>query len=179
MADERRIVIELTLGGAGKPKEDSDDVSLTDVLKAAQHPFKTLESEMISKLPGNTQLWTYAIGQAKALIKNSGMYLIERYFNLTENYKAEQTLENTMSIISNVAEGYGSIIGGAIVGAKAGPWGALAGAAIGAVSWTASTFIDAQKAFDQQNISLATMNMQSGYQMVRMGLIDDGRGTQN
>ena len=53
--------------------------------------------------------------------------------------------------------------------------GAIVGAGMGAVN----VVLNSYKAYDQQNIRLASMNIQSNYQKVRLGLIDDGRGTQN
>ena len=49
----------------------------------------------------------------------------------------------------------------------------------GAGSWAVNTWFQAEKAFDEQNKNLSTMRIQSGYQRFRLGLIDDGRGTQN
>lgn len=176
MADERRIVIELKLG-SGSEDEDKEDenASLTDMLKIMQHPIKALEKATL----GKNALVYYAYQQAKQIAKTTALYRIERYFNLTENYKAEQDMENTLNVISHEVEAWTSIIGGAIVGAKAGPWGALAGTAIGLVAWGTNTGFSAWKAWDQQNMQLQTMNIQSNFQKVRLGLIDDGRGTQN
>lgn len=178
MADERRIVIELRLGdggGGGGGDDEDEEMSLTDMLKMAQHPIKALEKATL----GKSALVYYAYQQAKQIVKTTALYRLERYYNLTENYKAEQDLENTLNGLEHVAEGWSSIIGGAIIGSKAGPWGAVAGAVIGATSWTVNTIFNAWKAFDQQNMQLQTMNIQSAYQKVRLGLIDDGRGTQN
>lgn len=178
MADERRIVIELKLGGGsdgqGQEKEGKE-IGLSDILKAAQHPIKALEKATL----GKNELVYYAYQQAKQIVKNTALYQIGRYYNLTENYEAEQDLNNALSVLSHASSGYASILGGAIIGAKAGPYGALAGALIGTASWTTTTVFNAWKAFDQQNMRLQTMNIQSAYQKVRLGLIDDGRGTQN
>ena len=178
MADERRIVIELKLGSGSSTTSSNDEdeeMSLTDMLKIAQHPIKALEKATL----GKSAVVYYAYQQAKQIVKATALYQLERYYNLTENYKAEQDLNNTLSVLERSVEGYTSIIGGAIIGAKAGPWGALAGAVVGAASWATNTVFSAWKAFDQQSIQLATMNIQSSYQKVRLGLIDDGRGTQN
>lgn len=179
MADERRIVIELRAtnqnGDAAKNKKDDDETNLTNLLKAIQHPIQTAEKATFGKNIVVYRAWE----QSKSLIKNSAMYVVGRYFNLTENYKGEQDLQNTLSVLGNVIGAGTSIVGGAIAGAKAGPVGIVAGAAVGAVFWTANTALNAFKAWDNQRIQLATMNIESSFQQVRLGLVDNGRGTQN
>ena len=177
MADERRIVIELKVigGSSSTDKKENPNRDLTEMLEIMQHPLNSAEKALFGK-----QAWAnYAFQQAKSITKTTLMYRLNRYFNLSENYKGEQLLDNTLSVISHVSEAYTSVIGGAIIGAKAGPVGAAVGAVVGAVSWGVTSIFDAWKAFDDQSRQLSTMNIQSSYQKVRLGLIDDGRGTQN
>lgn len=176
MADERRIVIELKLKDpTDSGSDENESENLTEVLEKMQHPLKTLERKAL----GKSELLYFWYGRSKELIKSYAKFQIGMYFNLTENYKAEQTLENTISILDNVSSSVGSVFAGAIAGAKAGPVGALVGAGIGATFSVATTLSNAVKSFIQQDIQLTTMNMQSSYQRVKLGLIDDGRGTQN
>lgn len=179
MADERRIVIELKISGNDSNNisgdEEESSKNLTDMLSTMQHPIKALESAVL----GKGTLLNYAFQQAKQIIKTSVLYGLERYYNLTENYKAEQDLQNTLNVISNFSDGWTSTFGGALVGAKAGPAGAVIGGVIGLGAWGINTMISAKKAWDQQDLNLTSMRKQSVYQKVRLGLIDDGRGTQN
>ena len=189
MADDRRIVIELKVSGSeggdsassalkANERETND---LVRKLRAMQNPVATLENNLLNKaFLGKTQFASYVLQQTKSLAKNSAMYFLTKYYNLTENYKAEQDLNNTMSILSHVAEGYTSVLAGAIAGAKwGGGWGAAIGAGMGATFWGANTVLNAMKAFREEDISLNTMRINSSYQQARLGLIDDGRGTQN
>lgn len=175
MADERRIVIELKLNNSGSndDEESKEDKNLTKILKFAQHPIKSSEEALLGK---NIIFYSF-YQQAKQSIKSNGLYFINQYFNLTENYKAEQDLNNTLSYMSNGASFFGSILAGALVGNKAG--NTVAGAIVGAGMGVVNVVLNSYKAYDQQNIRLASMNIQSNYQKVRLGLIDDGRGTQN
>lgn len=173
MADERRIVIELRAGAAADDDGEEEETSLTDMLKVAQHPIKAFEQAVF----GNHAIGYYIYSQTKSFVVSTAKYSFGRYFNLSENYKAEQDLDNTLNVLSHLSNGYGSLIGGALVGAKVGH--PLIGAAIGGIAWTANTVLDAQKAWDAQNLQLTATRMQSGFQKVRLGLIDDGRGTQN
>lgn len=175
MADERRIVIELKLNNSGSnnDEESKEDENLTSILKFAQHPIKSSEEALLGK---NIIFYSF-YQQAKQSIKSNGLYFINQYFNLTENYKAEQDLNNTLSYISNGASFFGSILASALIGGKAGH--PVAGAIVGAGMGAVNVVLNSYKAYDQQNIRLASMNIQSNYQKVRLGLIDDGRGTQN
>lgn len=173
MADEKRIVIELRAGAATDNDGEEEETSLTDMLRVAQHPIKAFEKAVF----GKSALAYYTYNQMKSLTINTAKYAIGRYFNLSENYKAEQDLDNTLNVLSNISGAYGSLIGGALVGAKVGH--PLIGAAIGGGVWVTNTILNAQKTWDAQNLQLTATRMQSGFQKVRLGLIDDGRGTQN
>ena len=189
MADERKIVIELKVsGGTGDESTSAEKENnrmtndLVKKLKAVQHPFATMENSLLQKATlGKTEYAQYVLSKTKALAKNAILYNLNKYFNLAEDYKAEQTLNNTLNVLSHIGEGFTSILGGAIAGAKtgAGVPGAVVGALTGATFWVADTALNTYKAFDQENISLSTMRIQAGYQKVRLGLVDDGRGTQN
>lgn len=179
MADERKIVIELKATGSGSDKSSkSEESDLTDALKNLQHPIQSMEKATLGK---NVLVYrTYQ--QAKALLKDTTIYAVRKYFNLTENYKAEQDLNNTLSVLSNLASAGTSILGGAIAGAKVSggnPYVAAAGAVVGFTTWGINTGLNAAKSWDQQHMQLTTMNIQSEFQQVRLGLIDNGRGTQN
>ena len=149
MNDERKIVIELKATGAnngngsgGKDKDEDND--LVALLKAMQSPTNFLAKATLGK---NVLMYrTYQ--QAKAFIKAGTLYFIERYFNLTENYKAEQDLSNTMSVLNHLTSAGTSILGGAIMGAKASagnPYVALIGAAVGATAWAGNELINTIK----------------------------------
>ena len=179
MADERRIVIELKLNNTTqkKDKEKSEGDQIVKVLKAIKNPTEAVGEAVF----GKNDFLFYTFQQAKNLAKSTLTYYLQRYFNLTENYQAEQDLSNTMSIISHSSDFFSSIIGGAIMGAETtgNIAGAIGGAIVGTGVSITNTIINAQKIWDQQSMKLQTMNMQSSFQRVKLGLIDDGRGTQN
>lgn len=178
MADDKKIIIELTTSTTTTTTttqtQSGDD--LADILSMIQHPIKTLEKNVFGK-----NLIAYeAYQQVKRDVKSNALYVAHKYFNLTENYKAEQALENVESVISGVVGIGATIIGGAVMGAKAGGgYGAIAGAIIGAGHAVVNTATNAIKAWDRQHQQLTTMNIQSSFQQARLGLIDNGRGTLN
>lgn len=190
MADERRIVIELKVADSdgsgastitGMAQQNQMANNLVQKLRMIQHPFSALSNNLLNKATlGKVEFASYTLNIAKNIAKNGALYFLNRYYNLSEDYKSEQNLRNTMSVLEHIGQAWTSILGGAITGAKVGQgWGAAIGAVVGATGWTANTLMSGYKAHDSETISLSTMNIQSGYQKVRLGLIDDGRGTQN
>lgn len=177
MADERKIVIELkpqdvnkSVGdGEKKNKQDSYDLS------ALAHPIKYLEKNTI----GKNVIAYQAYSLVKQQIKTMAMYEINKYFSLTENYTAQQNMNNALTAISKVASFGTTVVGGAMTGSALGPYGAAAGAIVAAVGWTVNESIQVYQRFDQQRRDLATMNTQSQFQLTRMGLVDGGRNSQN
>ena len=190
-ADTRKIIIELKFSDGEAQETNSasseqvgsgSSFNLSQFLDYVQHPIRSLEKATLGKNILVYQTYQYA----KSMIKSVSLYAAERYFNLTENYKAEQTLQNTMSVIEHVSGIGTTIIGSAVTGAMGGfkvggGYGAAAGAAIGATVGAGmagiNTIVETFKAWDQQKRSLLTMNIQSSFQQTRLGLIDDGRGT--
>jgi len=177
MADERRIVIELkaqnnqVTGGSGK----SDDKQESFDLSALAHPIKSLEKKTL----GKNIIVYQAYSLAKQQIKTVALYEMNKYFSLTENYTAQQSMNNALTALGKVS-GFGTAtIGGAVTGSAAGPVGAAVGAVVAAVGYTVSEGIQIYQRFDKQNRDLATMNTQSQFQLTRMGLVDGGRNSQN
>ena len=108
------------------------------------------------------------------------MYDIGKYASLTEDYKMQVLVSNAQETINRVKSLSSSIIGSAMLGAKiGGGGGALVGATIGLFTSGTSQILNMARSYDQQNISLSTANKQSQYAQSRLGLIDNGRGTQN
>lgn len=180
MADSRNIVIELKVNnsqavGADSNNKSEDELSSASLLKTALHPIKSLEKATV----GQNILVYQAYNYAKQQIKQVAQYTIGKYFSLTENYTAQQDLENVKTTISKVA-GFGSaIISGAMMGSMAGPGGAAAGAIIATVGSGINEAISIYQRFKEQDRSLINMNVQSNFQLTRMGLVDGGRDSMN
>lgn len=181
MADTRNIVIELKASGSGSEtgnslsnentKEENQITNLTQLL----HPVKTFEKQIIGKNIIVGQAYQYA----KNAIKSSATYEINKYFSLTENYSAQQDMDNALTSIGKVVSFTTTVGSGALTGAAAGPAGAIVGAIVATVGWVGNEAIQTYQRFDQQTRSLAGMNVESSFQLTRMGLVDGGRGSYN
>lgn len=104
-------------------------------------------------------------------------YEVGKYVNLTESYKTEILMSN----INSTAQKAMSLVGMTTTGAQIGAmFGApVVGAAIGAAMGIASETMSLIRQYDQQNLSINLGEKYAGYAGSRMGLIDNGRGTQN
>lgn len=181
--DDRRLVLEVWSRSGDKKQNAStklteEDKSFQRILQTAIHPISSAEKATLGK---NVAFYE-AYSQAKSLVKSSVLIHAFKYYNLTENYQAEQDLNNTMSVLEHIGGIAASIVGGAVTGAQVSggtPIGAAIGAAAGAITSVAGNIINGYKAWDSQNINLTTMNKQSAFQQTRLGLVDDGRGTMN
>ena len=158
MADTRKITIELiTKDGSeedeevpGQPDPDPDP----DDKEKRQKFIK------------------YTAQKGMMLAKQALQTGMDRYFSLTEDYIAQ----NYIKIITNMISDTTSLFSNVAVGGKLfGP----AGAAIGAIAWAGSKAVSTVSGYGaiRQEINQNNYNMQ--FQRVRMGLVDNGRGTEN
>jgi len=182
MADSRNIVIELKAqNGAATDSSrngatSSDSTNPGQVLSTMLHPVKSLEKATI----GQNVLAFQAYQYAKSQIVSVARYELGKYFSLTENYTAQQDMSNIMTAISKAASFGTSVVSGAMTGLQVGGvHGAIIGASIAAVGTGVSEAIGIRNRFIEQNRFLINTNLQSNFQLVRMGLVDGGRGTEN
>lgn len=177
--DEKRIVIEIKTtdsnNGGGSSSGTSQKNNGEIDLNALVHPIKSIEAQTLGKSVLLNQAYQYT----KTAVKSIVSYQINRYFSLTEDYKSEQILSNTLNIIGKVSA-LGSAIGaGAITGSAAGPVGTAIGAVVGAAGWTINEAIQGVHRFDQVGIQLNQMRYDVAFAKTKLGLIDGGKGTEN
>ena len=182
MAEVRKITIEIVDGGSGKGAADGTkkekESTFKDDLKEILHPVKTFFS---NRKNGENEflILNYAYNNAKSVIFSSVSATLQREFSLSENYIAQQTYANASRAIGAVESFAGSVISGALVGAKFGPFGALAGSIISGTVNVVSQYNANQNRLSSYYQSLNASNYQSDFSQVRAGLIDGSRGTEN
>lgn len=101
-----------------------------------------------------------------------------RYATLQEDYLTQQAISNVKDTISRVKSGASNILSGASTGAIFGPWGAAAGAVIGAISWGTSQFVQYQERISGYYQQLNATNYQTNFAASKLGL-SGGSGTEN
>lgn len=164
--DSRNIVIELRVANSsGTPKEESNNTNEEEqnqVVKAATTGILL-------------QAWSYAKQQIASIVT----YEISRDLMLTEDYKSQIRINNAKSAIDKTVSLASALAGGAIAGSPGGFVGAAIGAAVATIGWSISETIGVYQKYEQAYTEIAISNYQSAYAMSRMGLINNGRGTQN
>ena len=114
------------------------------------------------------------------LITQTASTSINKYFQLSEDYMSENVYKNTMVMVNKAKSLGGTVISGAIAGAKVGGvWGAIAGGTIAAIGWGGSEYIQNQAALSSYYQSINATSMQTEFSRTRAGLVDNGRGTDN
>lgn len=114
------------------------------------------------------------------IVENVADSAINRYTTLQEDYLTAQTYSNVKSTISRAKQLGGSIVSGVVSGmATAGPSGAVIGAISSAVNYGASQYLEYQKRMSSYYQQLNATNFQTNYSASRLGLVNNGRGTEN
>ncbi|MDY4822857.1 MAG: hypothetical protein SO148_03575 [Candidatus Onthovivens sp.] len=117
--------------------------------------------------------------QAKTIIKNIGTYSLNRYFNLTEDYLSEQTMQNVTTAIEKVTS-FGTTIAGAVtVGSAFGPVGIALTTTIATVGWLINDGIEKEKRWQTARLTQNNANYNREFSAIRAGLIDGSKGTLN
>jgi hypothetical protein len=175
MAEIRKIVIEIgttqkNATASNNAHSSSSTGGKKSVLSSKLKPSlyyenKEAEQQLLS-------LKTMAIQNSIQAVKQSVNLGMRRYFSLTEDYIAENTLSN-ISVAINKGVGLASnIIAGA---SAAGP----AGAVVGMAAWGVTEFSNYQARMSGYYSSLNATNYNNSYERTRAGLVDNGRGTDN
>jgi hypothetical protein len=105
---------------------------------------------------------------------------VSRYCTLQEDYLTQQTTANVKDTISRAQRGLTSIANGFATGlASAGPVGAVIGAVASAASFGNSQYMEYQQKMSGYYQQLNATNFQTNYSSSRLGLVNNGRGTEN
>lgn len=175
--DTRKITIEILStgktigtdsGGVKTPKKEEDEFSLNKLL----HPMNNLAKKADKSLFGKTYFFTHTYNTIKSLSKSATDLSIQRYFNLSENYLAENTYNNIKNNIQKAGGLASSVISGGMLGG-------VAGAAVGAVAWGANELISYNNTLSSYHSAINTSVMGTQFSNIRASLYNNGRGTEN
>lgn len=182
MADSMEIVV-VVKGLVGEEKSESKSPSASpsgfDKLKKMSHPI----SSILSHNKGESSGAYFGKEVARNVINittKTASLSVNRYFQLSEDYKGQNYLNNIMANINRAKSLGSSVLNGAESGALV---GGAAGAAAGAV--ISGTFNLLNQSIDYQNrvwnyeVSLNATRSETTFKAKRAGLYDGGRGTEN
>lgn len=173
MQDERRIVIEVVDRATPSPERPSPKPE--DQTPAQEAVDQTGKSDAL--LLGKSVFWNQMFQQAKSQVSQLASTAINRYFQMREDYKGEQTFNNAQTAINKGVSAITTIVSGAKIGSVGGPVGAVVGAAIAAVGWLGYEAVQGNNRIASAKIALNTQEYESAFQRSRAGLMDGGRGT--
>ena len=168
MANEKRIIVEIR--SVTETKEQHQEGSVEKVKKNNKEENKKNDAAALMAMTGRKLADT---------IVNSAEVSLNRYFSMSENYMAETDYRNTMNVINKSKSFAGSVLLGAKAGAALGPHGAAVGAIVMAASWVGNEAINYQQRMSNYYQNLNATNYQTEFDRTRLGLSNEGKGTEN
>lgn len=165
MADTRTIRIEFI---TGKPELTEEEKKQKEEEKQQQK--KDNEAKKAAKKKKDFLI--NSAKQAQNLLDNALRQGIERYYSLNEDYIAQ----NSINIFSNVANQTKNLVMSvSTAAAAAGP----VGAGITLALWAGNKILETRSGYSQIRQGINENNYNMNFQRIRMGLVDNGRGTEN
>jgi hypothetical protein len=169
-------------GGADSAASSASDGAALN-LNSILHPVSSLYKNALSNARDEKNVWKYYGLQIGSQIASDALNAAEnamnRYTSLEEDYVTEQTYNNVLTTVGKVKSGIGSVAAGVISGAAFGPAGMVLGAVTGMASFAYNEYIGYQKRMSSYYQALNATDFQTQFDSSRLGLIDNGRGTQN
>ena len=173
-SNEKRIIIQL-VGENYKPVENQPTRTLDGSNSDVQQTSKmSKQIDVAKKFGGMVAINLKATALRAANISAS------RYFSLTENYIAENDLQNFKNVTGGLLRVGTSIATNAWAGMKiGGAYGAAAGAIIGAATWIVNEELNYQQKMSNYYQNLNATRYQTEFDRTRAGLVNEGKGTEN
>ena len=173
MASSRSININITL------KEKGAGSSTPDVPKP-DTPVVVDDTQKKNGIQSwQTLVFSQAFNDVKEQIKDVGLYSLNRYFDLTEDYMSENTLRNATTAIKKTISFGSAIYAGFKLGSTGGAVGSFVGITFATATWLVNDSIGKMKKWQTARLNQSNANYETGFAQVRAGLIDGSRGTMN
>ena len=115
-----------------------------------------------------------------SIVESAADFAINRYTTLQEDYLTAQAYSNVKDTINRAKQFGGSVLSGASTGmATAGPVGAVIGAVASVANFGVTQYMEYQKRMSSFYQQLNATNFQTSFSSARLGLVNNGRGTEN
>ena len=183
MADSVEYVVRIVGlgGGDDEDKTKKTKSALTTGLEGLQKAMHPIQSSLVHKKGDKIEDY-FGIEVAKNGIRTLETVVtttVNRYYKLSEDYRAQNYMNNVMGNINRVKSFGDSAVAGAIAGSKFGPVGAVLGAAINGASTLIRDVINYQNQIADYKTSLNATRIETSFRAERAGLYDGGKGTEN
>ena len=169
MANERKIIVEIVTNFKGAEAKDQD----------GSNDDARQKNNANSKEQAVKAMVMMALGKVTDTVTNAVSLSMNRYFSMSENYMAETDYQNAMSFINKGKSFIGTVGASAMGGTALGPGGMAIGAVIGAAAWVGNEFVSYQQKMSNYYQNLNATNFQTEFDRTRMGLSNEGKGTEN
>lgn len=173
-ANERRIIVQI-IGGetSTQPGPEAKDVEGSPEDVKEKNSKKEIES-------GAKALVKMGVEKVGNIAMQTAQVSLNRYFSMSENYMAETDYQNAMTMINKSKSLYSTIASGAMAGAAVGgPMGAAVGTIISAGAWGINEYVNYQQRMSNYYQNLNATRYQTEFDRTRLGLTNEGKGTEN
>lgn len=181
MADTVEYVVRIVgLGGNEEKEEEKKKLSSGfEKVQQLMHPIQTALRHEKGEEPDvyfGKEIAKTAISSLESVTTTS----INRYYRMSEDYIGQNYLNNVMSNINRTKQFAGSVLAGAMGGAKVGgALGAIAGGALGGTTNLINQAISYNNTIIEYKTSLNATRIETSFRAERAGLYDGGKGTEN
>lgn len=171
MANNDRRIIVVKIITTGDDSSNKQEGSPEDVKE------KNSKKEIESGAKALVKMGTEKVGN---IVMQTAQVSLNRYFSMSENYMAETDYQNAMTMINKSKSLYSTMASGVMMGAAVGgPVGMAIGSIISAGTFVASEFVNYQQRMSNYYQNLNATRYQTEFDRTRMGLTNEGKGTEN
>lgn len=173
--NERRIIVQI-IGGEASPQTlaptpeevpGSDD----ELRKKIAQGMEKKDSKALVKM---------GVEKVGNIAMQTAQVSLNRYFSMSENYMAETDYQNTMTMINKGKSLFSTISSAALAGgAVGGPMGAAISSIAAAGVWGINEYVNYQQRMSNYYQNLNATRYQTEFDRTRLGLTNEGKGTEN
>lgn len=172
MAEDRRIIVEVT-GTMNVKYSMESSPSSSEIPGSIENVKQKNSSESGAKSSGSAKaLALMAAEQATKIVGSMIQNSVNKYFSLSENYLAENDYTRYKTLASKGQSLFQSVATGVATG---GPIGGV----VAAVLWGGNEFVSYQNRMSGYYQALNATNYQTQFDRSRLGLTNEGKGTEN
>ena len=159
--ETRKVTIEIITSNGGTPNPIKPEPT-NENGEIERKEFDKLESVLINQ----------ASNQAKSVVKQAVNSTLNIYYNMKEDYMLENNVNQIKTILGKTTSFATTITGGFAVGN-------VGGAVIASAGWLISEGISQGTKIRDLYSQINSSNYDKAFTRQRVGLIDNGRGTEN
>lgn len=168
MGKEINIILKSELSDGAKSEktrqnEGTDGSNVEDVELTEEDKNEVAKKIAISSMAMK------AVNQAVNIASKQAQWQVNRNFALNDDYIGERNLQIAKGYVDIIAQDAGTIASWTMAGAKAGPWGAVAGFAIGTGVAIGNRIMSVTRNLQDQQLRIDQMDAELSFNRQRAG----------